>query len=174
MAEAEQRGAAPLSGFDLTAEYAAHGSALLGFAINALGDRPLAEDCVQETFLRAWRARDTFDPTRASARTWLFAIERNVIIDLQRARVRVPVPTDELTDVAADVADPLDRLGIVEGLARLSPEHRDIVVAVHISGESYSDASARSGVPVSTLRTRAFYALRAMREHLNGKERHHD
>lgn len=75
-------------GFDVRSAYREHGGILYGFVLNALGDRGLAEDCVQETFLRAWRARDGFDATRGSERTWLFAIARNVVVDAARARSR--------------------------------------------------------------------------------------
>ncbi|MDY0893245.1 sigma-70 family RNA polymerase sigma factor [Frigoribacterium sp. CFBP9030] len=160
---------APPSSFDVDEAFAEHGSALLGFAVNALGDRGQAEDCVQETFLRAWRARDRFDPTRASARTWLFAIERRLIIDVLRARQRTPhlVTPDDAPDASTNEPDPLDRLGLVEGLARLSDEHRAAVVAVHLRGRTYRDVSESTGVPVATLRTRVHYALRALRTHLD-------
>jgi len=160
------------TGLDVSAAFAEHGSALLGFAVNALRDRALAEDCVQETFLRAWRARASFDPARGGERTWLFAIERRVVLDVHRARQRTPllVPDEHAPEQAAPAADPLDRLGIVEGLARLSDEHREVVVAVHLTGLSYQEFSDVSGVPVATLRTRCFYALRALRSHLDDGE----
>jgi RNA polymerase sigma-70 factor (ECF subfamily) len=156
--------------FDVPSAFAEHGSALLGFAVNALRDRSAAEDCVQETFLRAWRSRASFDPALGSERTWLFTIQRRVVLDALRARARRPalVEHDEQLDVPAETgADPLDRLGIVEGLARLSTEHREAVVAVHLTGLSYQEFSAATGVPVATLRTRVFYALRALRSHLD-------
>lgn len=157
------------SGLDVRAAFVEHGSSLLGFAVNALRDRPLAEDCVQETFLRAWRARAGFDAARGSARTWLFAIERRVILDVHRARARTPrvVAEEEAPEQATTEADPLDRLGIVEGLARLSDAHREAVVAVHLTGLSYQELSTATGVPVPTLRTRVFHALRALRTHLD-------
>src|SRR5882757_1615607 len=68
------------------AVYAAHGPELYGFAVRSLGDRGLAEEAVQETFIRAWRAGSRFDPQLGSLRTWLFAILRNVVIDARRAR----------------------------------------------------------------------------------------
>ena len=88
---------APTEGLDVSAAFAEHGSALLGFAVNALHDRPLAEDCVQETFLRAWRSRASFDLDKGSERTWLFTIQRRVVLDVLRARQRVPalVPDDQ-------------------------------------------------------------------------------
>src|SRR5215213_9171062 len=74
------------------AVYRAHGSELYRFALRSLGDSGLAEEAVQETFLRAWQAADRFDERLGSLRTWLFAIVRNVVIDLSRARaVRPPI-----------------------------------------------------------------------------------
>jgi len=162
----------PAAGIDLTAAFDEHGSALLGFAVNALRDRGLAEDCVQETFLRAWRSRDRYAAERASPRTWLFAIARNVIVDAHRSVQRLPriVPADALEDVPGEQADLLEPLMMVEALARLSPEHRQVVVAIHLHGESYAEVSAATGVAVATLRTRTFYALKALRTQLAGPD----
>lgn len=157
-------------GFDLTAAFDEHAGALLGFAINTLGDRQLAEDCVQETFLRAWRARATYDPAQSSLRTWLFAIERNILKDALRARSRAPGITgaEELDAVAAPGrSDPVERLRIVEAMASLSDAHREVVLAVHIKGHTYTEVSADTGVPAATLRSRAFHALRALRRCLD-------
>ncbi len=74
----------------LRAAYRAHGSELYGLAVRTLGDRGLAEEAVQETFLRAWHAADRFDPALGSLRTWLFAIARNAVIDIGRARAARP------------------------------------------------------------------------------------
>ena len=167
--------AEPPRGFDASRAFDEHGAVILGFAVNALRDRPLAEDCVQETFLRAWRSRDRFDERRAGERTWLFAIARNVIADALRARARMPrLGSEALLDQhpSAD-RDPLERLRLVEGLARLSDAHREVVVAVHLDGRSYQELSAMTGTPIATLRTRAFHALRALRGHLDGSEEPH-
>src|SRR5206468_13055540 len=72
------------------AVYAAHGPELYRFAVRSLGDRGLAEEAVQETFVRAWRAADRFDDELGSLRTSLFAIVRNVVIDLSRSRAVRP------------------------------------------------------------------------------------
>ncbi|MFG6445374.1 RNA polymerase sigma factor [Microbacterium sp. P07] len=158
--------------FDTSRAFDDHGSVILGFAVNALRDRPLAEDCVQETFLRAWRSRDRFDPSQASERTWLFAIARNVITDALRARARMPrVGSDTLLEQHPSVdRDPLERLRIVEGLARLTEAHREVIVAVHLEGRSYQELADATGVPAATMRTRAYHALRALRGHIEGSE----
>src|SRR5258705_2362813 len=93
-----------MSGASLTREsdvrdaYAAHAGELYGFALRSLEDAGLAEEAVQDTFLRAWRAGDRFDPELGSLRTWLFAILRNVVIDLGRARAARPRVTAELPE----------------------------------------------------------------------------
>lgn len=159
--------AAPVA-FDLAAAFDAHGTVLLRFALAALRDRGLAEDCVQEAFLRAWRSRDRFDPAVGSLRTWLFAILRNVIADAIRAIQRLPhlEGAERLEEQPAPVADPWERLGLVEALETLSPEHREVIEAVHVQGIDYAELSTRTGVAVGTLRSRAFYALRHLRAHL--------
>ncbi|MEI3867118.1 sigma-70 family RNA polymerase sigma factor [Microbacterium sp. CCNWLW134] len=162
----------PTEDFDVRRAFAENGGALLGYAVNALRDRPLAEDCVQETFLRAWRSRDRFDAAKATERTWLFAIARNVIVDALRARARLPRIGDdaEIETRMADAIDPLERLRIIEGLAALSDAHRTVVVAVHVEGRSYQELADATGIPVATWRTRAFHGLRALRKHLQETE----
>lgn len=142
----------------------AHSGELYGFAYRALGDQGLAEEVVQETFVRAWRAGRRFDPDIASLRSWLFAILRNVIIDAARARnVRPDVAV--AVDVAiADSIDELLRSWVVEeALRRLTDEHRQAVVEVYYQGRTAADVATEFGVPAATVRSRLFYGLRALR-----------
>ncbi len=140
-------------------------------------DRGLAEDCVQETFLRAWRARDGFDATRGSGRTWLFAIARNVVVDAARARSRrlrlVTDDGDALDHALAAASAPGDlaedlaaRIQVSDALSRLSEDHRTVVVEVQMRGRSYDELAAHLDVSVGTLRSRMFYGLRALRSTL--------
>src|ERR1019366_9736012 len=74
----------------LRVAFVAHGGELYGYARRSLGDPRAAEDVVQETFIRAWRARDRFDTNLGTLRTWLFTIARRVVIDHARARAIRP------------------------------------------------------------------------------------
>ena len=165
--------------FDVRRAWDAHGAALFGFAVNALSDRGAAEDCVQETFVRAWRARAQFSERRGSERTWLFAIARNAIVDAHRARARRPVPVDDDGVARLAAVEPgqqgqvVDRIALLEALAQVSAEHREVVVAVQLEQLTYQQLADRTGVPVATLRTRMYYGLRALREAL-GEEAHDD
>ena len=156
--------------FDVDEAYAEHARPLFAFAVNALGDRGAAEDVVQETFVRAWRARERYGRERGSVRTWLFAIARNVVVDAHRARARRPrlVPADGRPEATAEPHDAvLDRLLVHEGLARLTVEHRQVLVAVQLAGATYAQLSEATGVPVATLRTRMYHGLRALRRELD-------
>ena len=148
------------------AAYTAHGAELFGFALSSLGDRSLAEEAVQETFLRAWRAADRYDPTIASLRTWLFAIMRNVTIDLARARAaRPPLAGEEPNEAAAE--DTLERAmlswQVEEALRRVGADHRRVLVEVYYRGRRYAEVARELGVPEGTVKSRVYYGLRALR-----------
>ncbi len=151
---------------DLRAAYGTYGGELYRFARRALADPGLAEEAVQETFLRAWRAADRFDPHLASLRTWLFAIARNVVVDLvRRRRARPqPVPLSEAPSKVEDGTEALLRaFQVEEALRRLSPDHRTVIVEVYYRGRPAAEVAEELGIPAGTLRSRVFYGLRALR-----------
>jgi RNA polymerase sigma-70 factor, ECF subfamily len=151
------------------AVYAAHGPELYRFAVRSLGDRGLAEEAVQETFVRAWKAAERFDDALGSLRTWLFAIVRNVVIDLSRARAARPglLTAGAEPNDGAFVDEAFDRVltawQVEEALRMLSDEHRAVLVEVHYKGTAYGDAASSLGIPVGTVKSRVYYALKAMR-----------
>lgn len=149
---------------DVREAYTAHGGELYGFAVRSLGDSGLAEEAVQETFLRAWRAGDRFDPQIGSLRTWLFAILRNVVIDLSRARAARPGVADGGVEPSAD---PLDEalLGwqVEEAMRRIGAQHRQILIETYYRGRPYGEVARELGVPEGTVKSRVYYGLRALR-----------
>ena len=155
---------------DVRAAYAAHGPELYRFALRQLGDGGAAQDVVQEVFLRAWRAADSFDPQLASLRTWLFAIARNVVVDEAR-RFAVRPWQRELTDGTDLPPDPgantdeslVDAWVVEEALRRIGAEHRAAIVQTHLRGRPHAEVAAELGIPVGTLRSRVFYGLKALR-----------
>jgi RNA polymerase sigma-70 factor (ECF subfamily) len=162
----------------LRAAYEAHGPELYRFARRSLGDGALAEDAVQEAFVRAWRASASYDPAKASQRTWLFAILRNVVIDMVRARrSRPPLSSkgddegpEQLGRVADDGIDQmLTAWQVEEALAGLGDDHRRALVEVHWRGRPYSEVAADLGVPEGTVKSRVYYGLRAMRDALEAQ-----
>jgi RNA polymerase sigma-70 factor, ECF subfamily len=144
--------------------YAAHAGELYGFALRSLGDAGLAEEAVQETFVRAWRAGDRFDPQIGSLRTWLFAILRNVVIDLGRARASRPVLAEHGVEPSVE---PLEQAllswQVEEAMRRIGEEHRRVLIETHYRGRPYAEVAAELGVPEGTVKSRVYYGLRALR-----------
>ena len=149
---------------DVREAYAAHSGELYGFAVRSLGDSGLAEEAVQETFVRAWRAGERFDPDLGSLRTWLFAILRNVVIDLGRARAARPRVAEQGIEPSTD---PLDQAllawQIEEGLRRIGEQHRVVLIETYYRGRPYAEVAAQLGVPEGTVKSRVYYGLRALR-----------
>jgi RNA polymerase sigma-70 factor (ECF subfamily) len=149
----------------LHAAFVSFGGELFGFARRSLGDAGLAEEAVQETFMRAWRSRHRFDSSLGSLRNWLFTIERRVIIDL--AHKRASSSAVELAHEPAVLDDRAEHamLGwqVEEALRRLRPEHRAVVQDIYFKNLPGRDVAARLGVPEGTVRSRLFYALRSLR-----------
>jgi RNA polymerase sigma-70 factor (ECF subfamily) len=149
----------------LRVAFLAHGGELYGYARRSLGDARAAEDVVQETFIRAWRARDRFDTSLGTLRTWLFTIARRVVIDHARARsIRQtePLPVD-LAHHDDDVENAMVGWQVEEALARLRPEHRQVVVETYYRGRSGREVAEELGIPEGTVRSRLFYGLRTLR-----------
>jgi RNA polymerase sigma-70 factor (ECF subfamily) len=146
--------------------FLSHGGDLFGFARRSLNSTPNAEDVVQETFSRAWRSRARFDPTLGSLRTWLFTIERRVILDFSvKAAKHSTVSLDQAREPSSD--DHVERamLGwqMEAALARLDPEHRMIITEIYFNGRSGREVAEMFGLPEGTVRSRSFYALRMLR-----------
>jgi RNA polymerase sigma-70 factor (ECF subfamily) len=147
--------------------YRLYGGELYGFALNALGDRGAAEEIVQEVFLRAWRHASRYDPERAAVRTWLYQITRHAIIDARRrAAVRPGLPLHEPEDDAAGGAT-LEQamLGwqVAAALERLTPEHRQMIRMAQFRGLTMREIADHTGLPLGTVKSRTWYALRSLR-----------
>jgi RNA polymerase sigma-70 factor (ECF subfamily) len=149
---------------DVREAYAAHASELYGFAVRSLGDSGLAEEAVQETFVRAWRAGERFDPQIGSLRTWLFAILRNVVIDLGRARAARPALAEGGIEPSVEPFDEaLLSWQIEEAMRQIGEQHRQILVETYYRGRPYADVAAELGIPEGTVKSRVYYGLRALR-----------
>jgi RNA polymerase sigma-70 factor (ECF subfamily) len=151
--------------------YAEHGGPLLGYVLRLTGgDRQQAEDIVQETLLRAWRHPEAL--TGRPVRPWLFTVARNLVVDAHRARVsrggqHVPLDAGEELAATPSGADDIDRAleswTVAEALSDLSPQHRAVIVETYYRGHSVAEAAGALGIPPGTVKSRTYYALRALK-----------
>jgi RNA polymerase sigma-70 factor (ECF subfamily) len=148
--------------------YARHNVRVFRFVLRLTKDTTLADDLVSEVFVEVWRRADTFKG-QSQVSTWLLAIARHKALSALRAR------SDEQLDedVAATITDPAgtpelmvekrNRSAIVQKcLSQLSALHREVLDLVYYHGKSVQEVAQIVAVPVSTVKTRMFYARKRM------------
>ncbi|MBT0769830.1 sigma-70 family RNA polymerase sigma factor [Kineosporia sp. J2-2] len=148
-----------------------HRPALLAYAIRLTrGDVGRAEDIVQETFVRAWLRIDRLTPEQGSVGSWLRRVAYNLAVDGHRMRqVRPPEVELQQHDVPMrqDGGDGTEQIvvGMVirDMLTSIWPEHRAVVEEVYLRDRTVAEAASVLGIPVGTVKSRLFYALRTLR-----------
>lgn len=159
----------------MDALYDATAAKLFGICLRVLGDRPTAEDVLQEVYVKVWHAADRYASNGLSPITWLATIARNAAIDRRRARLRRredggdaiplvadPAPTPEAAAIAAGEAA---RIGAC--LDELEDARRAAVRGAYLEGRSYAELAEDAGVPLNTMRTWLRRSLLALRECLS-------
>ncbi|CAG6395428.1 ECF RNA polymerase sigma factor SigL [Actinacidiphila cocklensis] len=155
----------------MRALYREHAGALYAYVLRLVaGDRFLAEDVVQETLLRAWKSASRLDPAARSLRPWLVTVARRIVIDGHRSRQARPPETSPAALEQLPANDEMERslrlMTISDALQDLSEAHREVLVATYFGGRTVNEAAEELGLPPGTVRSRVFYALRALRNAL--------
>jgi RNA polymerase sigma-70 factor, ECF subfamily len=135
--------------------------------LRILRDASLAEDAVQETFVKIWRSAAQFDAALGTPQSWISIIARNVALDLFRKRR----PYRELLDVdimavAADPCEPSDPK-LVRCLAQLPEEQVIAIVTMYTYGMSHSELSSHLGAPIGTIKSRVRRATASLKKYMN-------
>ena len=141
--------------------YAATSAKLLGIAMRILKRRDIAEEVLQETFVKIWEKAADFDAERASPMTWLGTIIRNKAIDTVRQKTPASLEDHpEYADTAGDDELALDKIlkdetgtALKNCLSKLDPERARIVVLAYCEGLSREELGARYNQPANTIKT---------------------
>ncbi|MFG2132988.1 RNA polymerase sigma factor [Streptomyces sp. NPDC048751] len=135
---------------------------VFGVALAVLGDPQLAEDVAQQTFERAWRHAQVYDPRRGSVRAWLTAIAHNLAIDAVRARRADPVAPEDLDTLLGIVTETPERRALADDSARrvrravaeLPREQARALVMAGIYGMTAREVAEAEDVALGTAKTR--------------------
>jgi len=148
---------APSRDIDMGRELVTFLPSLRAFAISLCGDRDLADDLVQDTVERAWRAQDRFD-RGSNLHAWLFTILRNAF--LSRCRKSGREVDDPEGIQAGRLASAPNQIAVLDlddlrrALATLSVELREAILLVGAEGFSYHEAAEIMGCPLGTAKSR--------------------
>jgi RNA polymerase sigma-70 factor (ECF subfamily) len=137
---------------------------ILTVGMSALGRRDLADEVVQTTMLKAWRAASTFDRSRDLA-PWIYAIARRVAIDIHRREARAAVPTeigDELTVEPLSFSRTWEAWEVRSAVEKLPADERDVVRLAHLGGLTHREIAEELGVPIGTVKSRSARAHRRL------------
>lgn len=148
-----------------------HGPALHAYSSRLVGgDAAWAEDVVQETFVRAWRWIDRLTPEYGSVNSWLRRVAYNVAVDGHRMRQVRPAEVElqhQDAPMHQDGTDGTEQIlvGMVvqDMLSTIWPEHRAVLEEVYLKDRTAAEAADVLGIPVGTVKSRLFYALRTLR-----------
>jgi RNA polymerase sigma-70 factor, ECF subfamily len=161
----------------LSALYDRYSRTVYGVGLKILGNRSLAEELVQEVFLKVWRSAGTFDASRGSFSTWLYRVTRSCALDLYRKRAsRVRQVPDGAPHIAAardSSAGPQEVVDeswlswrVSRALEALDAPRREVIELAYFGGLSQREVSERTGVPLGTVKTRTASAFRRLRREL--------
>jgi RNA polymerase sigma-70 factor, ECF subfamily len=132
-----------------------------------------ADDLVQDCLERAWRKAHRWEPG-TDLRAWLFTVMHNCYINgLRRKRPETePMEHTEYPDPRPQSADAgLELRDLEQGLARLSPEQREVLLLVCLEEMSYEQVAAATGVPIGTVMSRLHRARERLRGFMAGEQR---
>jgi len=132
-----------------------YGDRILGLAISILGDRPTAEDAVQDVMIRIWRALPQFRGD-ASISTWIYAITRNRCLTILKQRRGEPISLDDpqSREAAANVAAVEPRGSDVWSLLHALPiQYREVLTLFYAEGRSYEEIARALDMPLGTVKT---------------------
>lgn len=152
-------------GAPLRSLYRSYEGRIYGLGLRLLGNPGLAEEMVQEAFVRLWRSAPRFDPERGSVATFLFTLARRAAVDLQRrpsSRSLVPETDGRAAQHAPDEAI-ITGIAVREAMSALSPAHREVLELSYDEDLTQRQIADRLDVPLGTVKTRTYYALRSLK-----------
>ena len=153
-------------GLPLEELYRRYERRLYGLGLRLLGDQGLAEELVQDTFVRLWQQARRYDPARGSVAAFLFAIARHIAIDLWRrpsSRPFEPDPTQDQPSGSDPAGEVLQGLTIRDALDALTPPHRQVLELYYLEDRTQTEIAELLGVPRNTVKTRTWHALRHLK-----------
>jgi len=148
--------------------YEHYGDTLYGVAKKVVRDEELAQDVLQESFVKIWKKSDSYDASKAKLFTWLFRITRNTAIDKLRS-----VNTKSDKEIQMDVSD-VYNLGVEsirpefidvrENLGKLENKYQIVLEALFFHGMTQQEASDELDIPLGTIKSRLKIGLRELRK----------
>lgn len=156
--------------------YDNYASALFGVIRRVIEAEEVANDVLQEAFVKIWKNIDQYDASKGSIFTWMLNICRNTAIDETRSKnFRKDAQNQNVEDYVsvidnqAKVELRVDHIGLKDVVAKLKPEHKELIDKVYFGGYTHDEVSKELNIPLGTVKTRIRAAMQHLREQMNIK-----
>ncbi len=147
--------------------YDHYSSALYGVILRIVRTEDLAEEVMQDCFLKIWEKIEMYDDSKGKLFTWIISIARNLSLDKLRSKeFNKTKKTDELTNnVSSFQAENIhpEHIGVKDMLDKLPPEQKSLIDLMYFQGYSQSEISEEFGIPLGTIKTRVRAAMTKLR-----------
>jgi RNA polymerase sigma-70 factor (ECF subfamily) len=146
--------------------YDHYGDTLFGIAYKVVKDEELAQDVVQESFVKIWKKSDTYDPAKAKLFTWLFRITRNTAIDKLRSLQtksdkEIQIDVSNVYRIGVDGIRP-EFMDVKENLEKIESKYQVVLDALFFQGMTQQEASEELDIPLGTIKSRLKIGLREL------------
>ncbi|MGG9972396.1 RNA polymerase sigma factor [Ferruginibacter sp. SUN002] len=151
--------------------YDNYAAALNGVIYRMVEDKELAEDILQDAFVKIWNNFAQYDSSKGRLFTWMINLTRNLTIDTLRSKgykKQQKISSDE--NAVSNVqdqsfgADKFDTMGLQKHLANLRPEQRSIIDMAYFKGYTQDEIAKHTGIPLGTVKTRMRAAIIELRK----------
>lgn len=154
--------------------YDMYSASLFGVILRIVNEETLAEDILQETFVKIWQSFNSYSAEKGRLFTWMVNIARNLSIDKIRSKdFRNQNKNQDiennvnLIDENRNAVYKPELLGIKELVNTLRPEQKSILELVYFKGYTHVEAADELGIPLGTVKTRLRMAIQELRKHFN-------
>jgi RNA polymerase sigma factor (sigma-70 family) len=158
----------------IQALYDMYSGALLGVISRIITQQEVAEDLLQETFIKIWNSGDSYDSSKGRLFTWMINVARNLSIDKLRSKDFRNSNKNQDIENNVDFIDSqkkvtfnADTLGLKEMVTALKPELNDVLDMVYFKGYTHVEAAEELNLPLGTVKTRIRMAIMELRKHFN-------
>jgi len=146
--------------------YDNYGDTLFGVAYKVVKDEDLAQDVLQESFVKIWKKADSYDASKAKLFTWLFRITRNTAIDKLRsinnkADKEVQIDVSDVYNLGVSGIRP-ELMDVQENLDKIEDKYRIVLEALFFQGMTQQEASDELEIPLGTIKSRLKIGLREL------------
>ncbi|HTF81591.1 MAG TPA: RNA polymerase sigma factor [Cytophagales bacterium] len=148
--------------------YDKYSTILLGIAFKITKNQQLAEDVIQESFIKIWKNISSFDSQKSTLFTWMLNITRNTAIDIIRKKsyshsIQLDAQTLGMLDLQSNNNMNVNIIGVKELINVLKPELREVIDVVYFGGLTHEEASEQLDLPLGTIKTRVRNALKVLK-----------